>query len=205
MTYLTTGKAARLCGVHVNTIKGWIRKGALPATLMPSGHWRITKKAFLEFLSEYDFPVPDELSRKERKARILIVDDDPVALDFAQAAMESAPFAGEVHTAEDGYSGLIKVGQIKPHLLLLDIMMPGINGLEMIRRLRQQPDLVGKMRILAITGAKDRRLVVHRLREAEPDAILFKPVSVEQLIRSTARLLGIDTTNEEAAPHASTR
>ena len=202
--YITTGKAARLCGVHVNTIKGWIRKGALPAMLMPSGHWRITKKAFLEFLNEYDFPVPDELRHREKRSRILIVDDDPVSLDFAQAAMESAPFVGEVHTAEDGYSGLIKIGQLKPQLLVLDIMMPGINGLELIRRLREQPDLTGDMRILVLTGAKDRRLVVHRLREAAPDAVLFKPVTVEQLLGSAAQLLAPDG-NRGGATHAATR
>lgn len=201
--YITTGKAARLCGVHINTIKGWIRKGALPATMMPSGHWRIARKAFIEFLNEYNFPIPEELSRRKR-SRILVVDDDPVSLDFAQAAIESAPWAGEVHTAEDGYSALIKIGQIRPQLLVLDIMMPGINGLELIQRLRQQSDLTGQMRILVLTGAKDRRLVIHRLREAGPDAILFKPVTVEQLLGSAAELLETDTPNQEDA-HASAR
>lgn len=199
--YITTGKAARLCGVHINTIKGWIRKGALPATIMPSGHWRITQKAFIEFLNEYGFPIPEELSRR-KKGRVLIVDDDPVSLDFVQAVIESAPWAGEVHTAGDGYSALIKIGQIRPQLLVLDIMMPGINGLELIQRLREQSDLTGDMRILVLTGARDRRLVVHRLKEAGPDAILFKPVSVEQLLGSAAELLEADNPNQEGA-HAS--
>lgn len=189
MYYITTGKAARVCGVHVNTIKGWIRKGALPAKLMPSGHWRITKAAFLNFLKEYDFQIPEELRRREEKNRVLVVDDDPVTLDLLQGVMENAAFVDEVHTAEDGYSALIQIGQIRPQLLILDIMMPGINGLELIRRLREQPDLTGQMRILVLTGAKDRRLVVQRLKDTQPDAILFKPINIEQLLDSAAQLL----------------
>lgn len=190
--HLTTGKAARICGVHVNTIKGWIRKGALPARLMPSGHWRISRKDFLAFLQEYDFPVPAELRRRTETARILIVDDDPHVLDFVEGVMASAPFASEVHKADDGYSALLKIGHIRPHLLVLDIMMPEINGLELIHRLREQSELTGDMRILVLTGARDRKLVVHRLKEAGPDETLFKPVNVEQLLNAATRLLNKD-------------
>ena len=195
--HLTTGKAARICGVHVNTIKGWIRKGVLPAKLMPSGHWRITRKAFLDFLQEFDFPIPDELRRRQDVSRILVVDDDPFVLDFVEGAMASAPFASEVHTADDGYSALLKIGHIKPQLLVLDIMMPGINGLELIHRLREQPELTGGMRILVLTGAKDRRLVVQRLKQARPDEILYKPASIEQLLGAASRLLGKEIPEEK--------
>lgn len=197
MHYLTTGEAARVCGVHVNTIKGWIRKGAFEAALMPGGHWRIPKRAFIGFLQKRNIPVPESLAGDGGPARILIIDDDPQVQDFVRGALESAPFASDIHTADDGYSALIRIGHLQPQLLVLDIMMPEINGLELIHRLRKEPGLAGDMRILVLTGAKDRRLVVQRLREARPDAILFKPVNVEQLLAAATRLLGKESTDPE--------
>jgi len=192
--YLTTGEAARICGVHINTIKGWIRRGAIEAALMPGGHWRIPKTAFLVFLQQCNTPLSESLVQHESPVRILIADDDPEMQDFVRGAMECAPFSCQTYTADDGYSALIQIGHIQPQLLLLDIMMPEINGLELIRRLRKQPELTGGMRILVFTGAQDSRLVISGLHAARPDEILFKPASVEQLVTAATRLLGKEDT-----------
>jgi len=103
--------------------------------------------------------------------------------------MDLAPWSCEMFSAYDGYAGLVQIGLIRPHLLILDIMLPEINGLEMIRRLREQPEPGRNMRILAITGARDSKLVVRKLKEAAPDAILFKPMGVQDILRTSARLL----------------
>jgi len=197
MGYLTTGEAADICGVQTNTIKSWIRKGDLKGVMLPGGHWRIPKQPFVHFLQTWNIPVPEPLLRGEAPARILAVDDDPQIHEFIRGAMEVVQYPTEVYTESDGYSGLIQIGRLQPQLLVLDIMMPEINGLELIHRLKAQPELAGNMRILAFTGAKDRRLVVRKLKEARPDEILFKPVDAQYFIEIVSRLLGKERTDTE--------
>jgi len=189
MKYLTTGKAADICGVQVNTIKRWIRAKEIDAIQTPGGHWRIPRDAFIGFLNTYHIPTPDTLLEPREKHRILVVDDDPGIHMFIREAMKMAPFPNTVDEAYDGYTGLVKIGLMRPRLLVLDIMLPEINGLEMIQRLKAQPGLQENMSILVLTGARDRTLVMRKLKEAAPDAILFKPVGVQELLQTAARLI----------------
>lgn len=121
--------------------------------------------------------------------RVLVVDDDPKACEFITDVMACAPIACEVMCAHDGYAGLIKIGQVRPQLLVLDIMMPEINGLELLHRLRARPDLCGESKILVYTGAVDRPLVMRKAREARPDAMLLKPATVDDFMQATMTLL----------------
>jgi len=189
MNYLTTGQAARICGVQVNTIKGWIQKGSIEAALTPGGHWRIPQQPFIHFLHTWKIPVPKELQVQEEVSRILVVDDDPVIHDLVRGAMDLAPGTCEISSSYDGYSGLVQIGLIRPQLLVLDIMLPKISGLEMIHRLKSSPELSGGMRILVLTGARDNKLIVRKLRDASPEAILFKPVGIQELLQTSCRLL----------------
>ncbi len=189
MDYLTTGEAAKTCGVRINTIKHWIQKGNFEAVLTPGGHWRIPKQSFEAFLHTWNAHTPKSQPHAEAM-RILIVDDDPQMHDFVHGAMSTSCYTCEISSAYDGYAGLMQIGLIQPHLLVLDIMLPEINGLEIIRRLKDQPELSKDMRILALTGAQDRKLVVNKLKAAAPDAILFKPVNIEELLQTSEQLLG---------------
>jgi len=185
--YFTTGEAARICCVHINTIKGWVRRGDIEAVVSPGGRWRIVGESLLHFLRTNGMSVPDEL--QERLYKILVVDDDPAVCKLVRSAMELSLLSCEVHCAEDGYSGLIRVGDLKPDLMVLDIMMPEINGLEVMRRLHENPVLAADMRIVVLTGAQDSSLVLRNIKAAKPDATLFKPVSVVQLLETIQSLL----------------
>lgn len=185
MHYLTTGEAARICGVGINTIKRWIDSGDLAAVVTPGGHKRIPQAAFVHFLKAHAMPVPSELGQ----LRMLIIDDDIEMCAFVRAAMEHASLDLDIHDAHDGYTGLLKIGLIRPHVLVLDIMLPHINGLEIIQRLRGVADLPADMRILVITGSQNRALVRRRLAQADVDAVLFKPVAAEALTAAVERLL----------------
>jgi len=199
LDYLTTGEAAKACGVRVNTIKRWIRNGDIEATLTPGGHWRIPRQAFERSLHAWNIHAPKS-PQGEEATRILVVDDDPEIHDLVCGAMDMSHYTCEISSAYDGYAGLMQVGLIRPQLLVLDIMLPEINGLEIIRRLKDQPELSASMRILALTGAQDRKLVVHRLKAAAPDAILFKPVSIQELLQTCERLL-VETRTQTKGQH----
>jgi len=189
MKYLTTGEAADICGVRVNTIKRWIKAKEIDAIQTPGGHWRIPRDAFIRFLNAYRIQAPDTLLESQGKHRVLVVDDDPVIHEFVREAMAIAAFPNTVDGAYDGYTGLVKIGLIRPRLLVLDIMLPEINGLEMLQRLKEQSGLQENMSILVLTGARDNALVVRKLKEAAPDAILFKPVGVQELLQTVTRLI----------------
>lgn len=187
MKYITTGQAARICGVGVNTIKRWIQNGALKAIVTPGGHWRIPESDFNRLLETHGMQHPRQPDNTAYK--ILLVDDDSAMCDFMTGALDTASFQYEGEYAHDGYSGLIKVGSMQPDLLILDIMLPEINGLEIIHRLRANPDLSPLPKILAITGAGDRRIVRKGLERANPDAVLFKPLGIEQFVSTVTQLL----------------
>ena len=183
MDYLTTGEAARMCGVGVNTIKRWIRQGRLPYMQTPGGHWRLPRHDFLHFIASM------RPTRTEDAPRVLVVDDDAQACDFVRGAIACASIDCEVECAHDGYTGLIQIGRLHPALLVLDIMMPEINGLELLHRLRSRPELCTGMKILVYTGARDRRLVMRKVEESRPDAILLKPTGVEDFLHVALPLL----------------
>jgi len=188
--HLTSGEAAKICGVHINTIKNWVRKGVIEAIQSPGGRWRIVSKSLVRFLQDNHMHVPDTLHMQPH--RILVVDDDPAVCELVRGAMKLSLLSCDIACAADGYSGLIKIGEFKPDLLILDIMMPEINGLEVLQRLRANPDLAAGMRIMILTGAKDSKLVVRNIEGVSPDATLFKPVSVLQLLETIQALLSID-------------
>lgn len=196
--FVTTGEVARRCGVQINTVKNWIQSGLLPAVRTPGGHWRIAADDFARFLQRQGY-VPEaakapvgqthKTEGADERCRILIVDDDPETREFVSGALDLLDLPHEVRQAADGYEGLIEIGRFSPHLLLLDIMMPEINGLEVISRLRQRGGPERDMAIVVLTGVSDRPLVLRRLRDAAPDAILAKPVSASVLIDVCRELL----------------
>lgn len=176
-----------MCGVGINTIKRWLQKGELKCLITPGGHWRIRESEFLLFLEDNNMePLQAEV---DNAYKILLIEDDIAMCSLIEGAFELAPFNHSFDYAEDGYTGLIKLGSMQPDILILDIMLPEINGLELIQRIRTT-ELGNNPRILVITGAGDRRLVRRGLEKAKPDMILFKPFAVEDLIKATQQLLG---------------
>lgn len=191
MEFFTTGEAARMCGVQLNTIKNWIRNGEIPAVRTPGGHWRIPRAGFLAFMHRMGMPVEENTSKHETNRRpcILIIDDDPAAHDLMSGMLSLEFPEHEIHSAFDGYTGLIDIGLYQPDLVLLDIMMPEINGLEIIHRLKQPDSPMPHARIIAVTAASDRKLVVNRIRNAKPEALLFKPLDADTFTETVRKVL----------------
>jgi len=189
--YLTTGEAAKKCGVKLNTIKNWIRNGNITAIRTPGGHWRIPTAAFMAFMDTFNTPTtPSDTTSEITEKRILVIDDDIAAHELIVGALDMQGDSYNIYSAHDGYSGLIEIGRLQPDLILLDIMMPGINGLEIIHRLKAADSPLPGARIIAITAASDRRLVVNRIRNAGIEALLFKPLDIKALTGTVQQVLG---------------
>ncbi len=109
---------------------------------------------------------------------ILIVDDDPDSLDIVRTFLESKGY--DVHTARDGKGGLAKLEEVEPSLVLLDVMMPGMDGWEVARVIKNHPSLGEHVRVVMLTARSDFSDKQEGLRSGADDYIV-KPVRLEEL------------------------
>jgi len=131
----TVFQASKYCNVSPKTIINWIDAGHIEAYRTVGGHRRIKKDDLEAFMRKQGIPVPEEEPTLERK-RILIVDDDPIIVETLVQALEEDEHDYEIISASDGFEAGIQVNHFKPHLLILDIMMPGMDGWQAARELK---------------------------------------------------------------------
>lgn len=185
----TTFEAARICHVTHHSIKNWIKQGLIRASRTPGGHYRILEEDLDTFREQYDM-FPRE--KKPSKKRIMVVDDDPDALALMSNIL-----------AEEGYE-LVKVSnatevglkavQMTPDLILLDFLMPEINGFEVCKALRAN-ELTRSIPIMAVT-CLTKEEDIERIFECGADEYLPKPFKVDQIREKVEELIGKGRTAE---------
>ncbi|HEX6268895.1 MAG TPA: response regulator [Anaerolineales bacterium] len=109
---------------------------------------------------------------------VLIVDDDPSARETLIAMLESENY--RLETAKDGFQALQMIGRLQPDLILLDVMMPGMDGFEVCRRIRSMPR-VAEVPILILTALDDRGSLLQGIGSGADD-FLTKPVDRQELV-----------------------
>lgn len=177
--WLTTGEAAAHCRVSVPTLQDWIRSGRLAALKTLGGHRRIDVHEFERFLHTYGMPPYRSVPR------VMIVTDDLGVLDVVAARLAADTRAPLVETASDGYEALLKIGEFKPTLLIVDVLLPRVDGVEVCRRLKSNPGTQAP-KILGITRHPDR---IPEILAAGADACLAKPFGLDELDKTIDRLL----------------
>ena len=95
------------------------------------------REEFQRFLREHGMP---PYAAPVSEARILIVDDEPEMVELLMEFLAKDPRGFKLETATDGYEALIKIGAFRPSLVLLDILMPRVDGIEVCRRLKADPE-----------------------------------------------------------------
>jgi len=123
---------------------------------------------------------------------VLIIDDEPAAREGLEALLAGENY--QLELAVNGLDGLAKAAQVAPDVILLDVMMPGMDGYEVCRRLRADPQL-GEVPILMITALDDREARLEGIR-AGADDFIAKPYDSVEL---TARLQSLTRLNRFAA------
>ncbi|MEK6758937.1 MAG: response regulator [Deltaproteobacteria bacterium] len=180
----TTGEIATICHVTINAVKKWIAAGKLVAFRTPGGHFRINKGDFQTFLERFKLDIKHEAFPE--KKRVLIIDDESDVVEFIKGAIEAMEMDYVVETAGDGYDALIKVGDFKPALLVLDIRMPKIDGFEVCRRIKCDSH-TSDIKILAVTayGQED----IDKIIQCGADFCLPKPIRLKEFQKNVQRLL----------------
>ena len=175
--FLSTRQAALRLGVSLGTVQNMVESGALEAWKTAGGHRRIPASSVDLLLArrKNHAPGPQETSHQ---LDILITEDDPTLQLHYQLTMEGWNLPLKLRIVDNGFEGLLQVGQRPPDVLIADLMMPGMDGFEMIRRLRANPDL-SRMDIIVVS-AIDREEI--RKRGLPPDVTVFgKPIPFPEI------------------------
>lgn len=122
---------------------------------------------------------------------ILIVDDDPQSLKISRAALEHEGYS--VKTAQSGETALEEIQKFQPHLILLDVSMPGLNGIETLRRIR---DIERYTSVIFISGKSNPEDVISGL-DAGANDYIRKPYDVNELLSRVRTQLRIKDLNDK--------
>jgi excisionase family DNA binding protein len=179
----TTFEAARICHVTHHSIKNWIKQGLIRASRTPGGHYRILEADLDSFREQYDmFPREKKPSQK----RVMIVDDEKESLEMMQTMLGDQGY--ELIPVSNATEVGLKAAQLMPDLILLDFLMPEINGFEVCRALRAN-ELTRSIPIMAVT-CLSKEEDIERIFECGADEYLPKPFKVDQLLEKVDDLIG---------------
>ncbi|MBI4054781.1 MAG: response regulator [Elusimicrobia bacterium] len=183
----TTFQAADICNVYPSTVIKWAKEGKIKVFATPGGHRRILASDLVYFLKRYRFPIPQNLSFARRRV-LLAEDEQDVGNLLKKALLREAPDV-EVQWIQDGIEALLAIGNSPPDLLILDVVMPVIDGARVLATLRANPK-TRKLRVIGITG---KRLSQEKLRfmQSHTEAFFLKPFEISEFVRKAMRLLGV--------------
>ncbi len=179
----TTFEAAKICHVTHHSIKNWIKQGLIKASRTPGGHYRILEEDLDSFREQYDMFPRDKASSKKR---VMIVDDDPDALSLMEKILTDEGF--ELIKVSNATEVGLKAAQLSPDLILLDFLMPEINGFEVTKALREN-ELSRSTPIMAVT-CLSKEQDIERIFACGADEYLAKPFKVDQLLEKVRELIG---------------
>jgi excisionase family DNA binding protein len=151
--YMTSLQAAGLLMVSPVTIREWARKGLLQSVSTAGGHRRFMLDELRRFARAHGIPLesPDDAAASE-SLRVLLVDDDLVFTEYLREIVLASDPRIQVKSAIDGFrAGQLTEG-FRPNLVVLDINMPGIDGIELCRRLRASP-VTANSRLVILSGS----------------------------------------------------
>ena len=187
-TVFTTGEAAKICKVSQQTIIRCFDNGQLKGFRVPGSRFRrIPREMLYKFMKDNGIPT-DALESGKRK--VLLVDDDPELVEITHKALqEDGRF--EVRIAGNGFDAGMMVKEYRPDLIILDVMLPDINGKEVCHRVRADPTME-EVRIICISGMiEDDK--ISELKLAGADDFIHKPFDVDVLIERMCMQLEIET------------
>jgi len=177
-SYLTPNNVAELLMVSPTAVRQWAEKGELSALMTPGGHRRFLPSEVERFARRRGLTLNQGESED---LKILIVDDEPDFSEYLIELFESLDGSVLTETARDGFSAGLKVRKFKPQIVLLDLMMPGLDGFQVCRLLKSDP-ATKSIRIIVMTGYASPENIDNALL-AGAEACINKPVDTAVLLQ----------------------
>ncbi len=186
-TVFTTGEAAKICKVSQQTIIRCFDSGQLRGFRVPGSRFRrIPRDILYRFMKENGIPT-DALESGRRKA--LIVDDDEELVELIRDALD-ADGRFEVRVANNGFDAGMMVKEYHPDIIVLDVMLPDINGKEVCQRVRGDAAL-DDVKIICISGMVEQDKI-DDLKASGANEFVQKPFEIEHLIERVCQLLDVE-------------
>ena len=186
-TIFTTGEAAKICKVSQQTIIRCFDNGSLKGFRVPGSRFRrIPREQLYAFMKENGIPTE---ALESGKRKILIVDDDEDLVDLMQDAF-ARDGRFDIKTANNGFGAGMLVKEFRPDLVVLDVMLPDINGKEVCQRVRNDPTMK-TVKIICISGMVEQNKIAD-LRAAGADDFMNKPFAVDALVERGCQMLEME-------------
>ena len=179
--WLTLGQAAAFLGAAQSTVRKWADAGRLPAFYTPGGHRRFRRADLEAFLAG---PRGAPSAGRPSSPSVLVVDDDAALREFLRAHLEAEGYS--VREAASAGEGLAALGDEPPDLILLDVMMPQMDGWEMLRRVQERHG-VDAIQVIMYSGKLEE---AGKAEERGAQAFIGKPFDPAKLLEATKQLLG---------------
>jgi excisionase family DNA binding protein len=178
--WLTLGQAAKYLGVAQSTIRKWSDQGRVPAFYTPGGHRRYRRPDLDSFLNR-----SGPSGSVQQGPLVLIVDDDERVCEYVRVNLEMEGYS--VREAGNAEEGLAVLEEVSPDLILLDVMMPEVDGWEMLRRVQERHG-VGAIPVVMFSGKVDETAADEATARGA-QGFLGKPFDPQQLIDHAKQLL----------------
>lgn len=186
-TVFTTGEAAKICKVSQQTIIRCFDNGSLKGFRVPGSRFRrIPRDQLYAFMKDNGIPT-DALESGKRK--VLLVDDDVELVELMQDVF-ARDGRFDIKTANNGFDAGMMVLDFRPDLVVLDVMLPDINGREVCQRVRSDRSLES-VKIMCISGMIEQDKI-NDLRNAGANDFMNKPFSVDDLLQRCCEMLDMD-------------
>lgn len=184
--YLSTREAAEILGVAVSTIQLWTNDGLLKAWTTAGGHRRIAKSSVENMLKQKKAII--EQKTNDHPISIVIVEDNEQEIILYEQQFALWDINADVHIFKDGYAGLMNIGRVLPDIIISDLMMPNMNGFEMLKAINKTPELQN-CKLVVVSALSDDEI---KNRGGLPDNVIAfrKPLSfhkLEDLVREAVR------------------
>ena len=177
---------SRIFGIHRVTVTNWIKKGALKAIRTPGGRYKVSREDLMAFLDAHGMPIPAFLRVKEKKL-VVAVDDEEMILNLLEKffSTNDMPYIYKLETFTNPIDASLFIGDQKPDLILLDLLMPGLNGFNMAEKIQQASP---HSQIIVLTGyATDENIA--KLKNYNIYAVITKPVNLKILKKTIENAL----------------
>lgn len=180
----TTGEAAEVCKISQQTIIRCFDAGRLDGFKVPGSKFRrIPRESLIKFMKDNSIPL-DNIDSGKRK--ILVVDDDAEIVELiVDVLTRDGRF--EVKSASSGYDAGILTEQFRPELMLLDYMLPDINGNVVCKAVKSNPELVNT-RVIIVSGVVNQS-EIDDLMNAGAEDFIRKPFDISELVEKIAGVL----------------
>ncbi|MEE9187200.1 MAG: response regulator [Bacteroidota bacterium] len=184
---LSVGQVSDVCRVSKKSVLNWIYGGALKAFTTYGGHYRVWPLDLRTFVTDTGMDIQFDFV-DDRRSKILIIDDDKEYSSMLKIAIEQELANAEVLSTDDGYEGLLLIGEVKPQLVILDLRMPKVDGFQVLELLKPRKQEYN-LRVLVVSSYLDEDARA-RLKNTVADAFTEKTNSVKDLLATILKTLG---------------